>query len=71
MVSGDFFSGLGVKLSAGAASPKQDETDHAPLAVISYNYWTRRFARNPDVLGKTIYVNGDALDDCGRRGGRV
>jgi predicted permease len=26
--------------------------------VISYNYWTRRFARNPDVLGTTLYVNG-------------
>jgi hypothetical protein len=26
--------------------------------VISYNYWTRRFARDPEVLGKTLYVNG-------------
>ena len=26
--------------------------------MISYNYWTRRFARNPEVLGKTLYVNG-------------
>jgi predicted permease len=25
--------------------------------VISYNYWTRRFARSPDALGKTLYVN--------------
>ena len=29
-----------------------------PIAVISYSYWTRRFARAPDVLGKTLYVNG-------------
>ncbi len=58
MVSGTFFSGLGVKLARGRGFTEQDETNHAAIAVISYNYWTRRFARNPDVLGKTLYVNG-------------
>jgi predicted permease len=57
MVSGTFFSGLGVSLPLGRGFSDQDETNHAPIAVISYNYWTRRFARNPDVLGKTLYVN--------------
>ncbi|MHB8388493.1 MAG: ADOP family duplicated permease [Acidobacteriaceae bacterium] len=58
MVSGAFFSGLGVKLARGRGFSEQDEKDHAPIAVISYNYWTRRFGRNPDVLGKTLVVNG-------------
>ena len=58
MVSGTFFSGLGVKLPHGRGFTEQDEKDHAPIAVISYNYWTRRFARNPDVLGTTLFVNG-------------
>ena len=58
MVSGTFFSGLGVQLPNGRGFTAQDEKDHAPIAVISYNYWTRRFARNPDVLGTTLYVNG-------------
>jgi predicted permease len=58
MVSGTFFSGLGVNLPLGRGFSNQDETDHAPIAVISYNYWTRRFARTPDVLGKTLFVNG-------------
>jgi predicted permease len=57
MVSGAFFSGLGVNLPLGRGFSQQDETDHAPVAVISYNYWTRRFARSPDALGKTLYVN--------------
>jgi predicted permease len=57
MVSGAFFSGLGVNLPLGRGFSDRDETSHAPIAVISYNYWTRRFARNPDVLGKTLYVN--------------
>src|SRR5271170_7541853 len=60
MVSGTFFSGLGVKLVRGHGFSEEDETEHAPIAVISYNYWTRRFSRDPDVLGKTLYVNGVA-----------
>jgi predicted permease len=58
MVSGNFFSGLGIKLARGHAFTKEDESSHAPIAVISYNYWTQRFSRGPDVLGKTLYVNG-------------
>jgi predicted permease len=58
MVSGTFFSGLGVNLPLGRGFSPQDEADHAPLAVLSYNYFTRRFARDPAVLGKTLYVNG-------------
>ncbi len=57
MVSGTFFSGLGVSLPLGRGFSEQDEANHAPIAVISYNYWTGRFARSPDVLGKTLYVN--------------
>jgi predicted permease len=58
MVSGAFFSGLGVKLQRGRGFTGQDEKDHAPIVVISNDYWTRRFARNPDLLGSTLYVNG-------------
>ena len=58
MVSGAFFSGLGVKLARGLGFSERDETNHAAIAVISYKYWTRRFARNPDVLGTALYVNG-------------
>jgi predicted permease len=65
MVSGTFFSGLGVKLIRGRGFSEEDETHHASIAVISYNYWTRRFARNPDVLGTTLYVNGVAITIVG------
>jgi predicted permease len=57
MVSGTFFSGLGVNLPLGRGFTSDDEANHAPLAVLSYNYWTRRFARNPGVLGQTFFVN--------------
>ena len=57
LVSGNFFSGLGVQIIRGRGLTDEDEAQHAPIAVISYNYWTRRFARNPGVLGKTLYVS--------------
>jgi len=52
MVSGTFFSGLGVSLPLGRGFSDEDESKHAPLAVLSYNYWTRRFARDREVLGR-------------------
>jgi predicted permease len=58
MVSGAFFTGLGVHVPLGRGFSEEDETKRAPVAVISYSYWTRRFARDPEVLGKTLYVNG-------------
>ncbi len=65
MVSGNFFSGLGVRLARGRGFTAQDEAQHTPVAVISYNYWTQRFSRNPDVLGKTLYVKGVPLTIVG------
>ncbi len=58
MVSGNFFSGLGVKLARGRGFSAEDEAGHAPVAVISYGYWTRRFSRSPDAVGNTLYVKG-------------
>ena len=58
MVSGNFFSGLGVRPARGRAFTLEDETQHAQVAVLSYAYWTRRFARNPSVVGETLYVRG-------------
>jgi predicted permease len=65
MVSGNFFSGLGVKLARGRGFTEQDEASHAPVGVISDNYWTQRFARNPEVLGQTLYVNGTPITIVG------
>jgi predicted permease len=68
MVSGTFFSGLGVNIPFGRGFSPKDESDHAPLAVISYNYWTRRFARDPNVLGKTFFVNAIPMTIIGISG---
>jgi len=56
MVSGNFFSGLGLRAARGRFFATGDESVHAQVAVLSYNYWTRRFARSPAVLGQTLYI---------------
>src|SRR5580698_1233112 len=55
-VSGNFFSGLTAGISRGRGFSLEDERDHSPIAVISRDYWRRRFAENPAVLGTTLFV---------------
>ena len=57
-VSGNFFSGLGVQPARGRGFTLDDEKKHEAVAVLSYSYWTRRFFRNPSVLGQTVFVKG-------------
>jgi predicted permease len=60
MVSGNFFSMLGVHAAVGRVF-NSEEDDRAyqghPVVVLSYDYWVRRFARDPAVVGKKIQVN--------------
>jgi len=65
MVSGNFFSGLGISLARGRAFTLEDEKAHSQLVVLSYSYWTRRFARNPSVLGQTFFIKGIAFTITG------
>lgn len=58
MVSGNFFSGLGVRAALGRAFTMEDENQNAPVVVLSYAYWTRRFSRKPDLLGRTLFIEG-------------
>jgi predicted permease len=58
LVSGTFFSTLGVEPILGRAlTPDDDRLGASPAAVIGYGYWERRFGRDPGVLGRTITVN--------------
>jgi len=60
MVSGNYFTMLGVKAALGRVfnSHEDDQVYNGhPVVVLSYDYWTRRFARDPGVIGKKIRVN--------------
>jgi predicted permease len=65
LVSGNFFTALGVQPLLGRGLTAQDEASHAPVAVLSFAYWNRRFAAAPDVLGRTLYVKGIAFTIVG------
>jgi predicted permease len=58
-VSGNAFSGLGVKPIVGRPITPADDAGpgKGPVAVISEGYWAARFGRSNSVLGKTIFVN--------------
>jgi predicted permease len=59
-VSGDFFAVLGVNaLLGGTITEEDDKVPGAhPVVVISHQYWRRRFASDPAILGKTLTLNG-------------
>ena len=57
LVTGDYFSGLGVSPILGRAIAADDERPSAPrVAVISYGYWSRQFGSNPAVIGKHVDI---------------
>ncbi len=55
-VSGNFFSVLGARAILGRTLTPDDDRAGAPepVAVLSYDFWERRFGRDPAVLGKTV-----------------
>ena len=60
MVSGNYFTMLGVKPAVGRVFNSQEDDQvyqGHPVVVLSYDYWASRFARDPDVVGRKILVN--------------
>jgi predicted permease len=57
IVSANYFDLLGVKPLLGRFFVPADE--HAPqVAVLSYSMWQDRFEGDPDIVGKTVKLNG-------------
>jgi predicted permease len=67
VVSENYFEVLGVAPLRGRTFHSVDvpELLASPSVLISENYWQKRFARDPAVLGKTIQLNGAAVTVVG------
>ena len=60
IVTGNFFQVLGAQAQLGRLiSPDDDRTPGAhPVTVISHGLWQRRFAADPNVVGRQLLLNG-------------
>jgi predicted permease len=59
MVSGNYFTVLGLEPAAGRLFSDSDETaeNANPVAVLGYGFWRRRFALSPSIIGREIRID--------------
>ena len=58
VVSDNFFDLLGVKPLLGRAfQPGEDKQGSAPVLMLSYNFWKKSFAGDPNVIGQVVEMN--------------
>lgn len=67
LVMGNYFQSLGVGAQVGRTLLPSDDVapGQHPVAVISDALWRTRFGAGPDVVGQTLYMNGQPLTIVG------
>lgn len=66
MTSADFFETLGVKPVLGRAfRVDDDQVGAAPVAILGGGFWKQRFGASPDIIGKSIELNGTSYTIVG------
>jgi predicted permease len=68
LVTANFFDVLGIKPARGHFFQPAEQVDvpgGAPVAVLSYEFWTRYFGGNPSVIGQNIRLNRQDLTIIG------
>jgi predicted permease len=59
-VTGDFFDLLGVEAGLGRwVQPSDDRPEAQHVVVLSDNLWKNRFSGDPDILGRSIVLDGE------------
>jgi predicted permease len=67
LASGNYFDLLGVRAFKGRMFTQEEDRAAGanPIAVVSYGCWQRRFGGDPNLVGKTIKLNGHAFTIVG------
>jgi putative ABC transport system permease protein len=66
MTSADFFEVFGVRPAAGRFfRPEEENAGHEPVVVIGSNLWRRRFGGDPNVVGRSVTLDGRAYTIVG------
>ena len=57
-VSGSMFQAFGLQPALGRLLSKNDDRTPGshPYAVLSYDYWTQRFGKDPQIVGRTLRI---------------
>ena len=66
-VSGWMFDSFGLRPALGRLFTENDDLKPRahPYAVLSYDYWTRRFARDPKAVGRTFRLDDGLFEIAG------
>jgi predicted permease len=64
-VSANFLASPGLAPALGRSFTEQEAQAAAPVAVLNYALWKRRFAADPGILGKTVILNSRAVTVIG------
>ena len=65
-MSANAFSTLGVRPLLGRTLVAEDDRNGAQgVVLISYGLWSRHYARNPDVIGRAVNINGEVREIVG------
>ena len=57
-LAGDLFATLGVSTAIGRSFSRDELAAGAPVVVLSYDVWQRRFAADPSIAGRVIAIDG-------------
>jgi predicted permease len=72
MISADYFTALGIVPMLGRnILPEEDQAGGAPVVMIGDGLWKRKFGLSPEVLGKSITLNGKAHTIVGVAQGQI
>lgn len=66
-VTSNLFDLLGLQPALGRffLPGEGDKAPDAPVIVLGYNYWQQRFGSDPNIVGKTVEVNGKPVTIIG------
>ncbi|MGE5321861.1 MAG: ABC transporter permease, partial [Actinomycetota bacterium] len=67
MVSGNYFDVLGVRAAMGRTFRAEEDAEPGagPVIVLSHNFWERKFAADPNIIGRNVMLNGQGFTVIG------
>ncbi|HMG76368.1 MAG TPA: ABC transporter permease [Pyrinomonadaceae bacterium] len=67
IVTGNYFNALGAEMILGRGLRPEDDrlTGEQPVVVLSHGCWKRRFDSDPQIVGKTIVLQGQPFSVIG------